>query len=192
MIQRSYRKLNVPENAKCVFEGVIFDVYQWEQELYDGSKTIFEKLVRPDTAIVYPVLATGEVLLVEDVQPTGTYICAPGGRVDTGESNLEAAMRELLEETGYVVEDLVPLYEYEPNGKIDQRIYAYIGKVAKKVQDADAGAGEKIKPKPVSIDELIKIASRSDFDDQRLSLMALEAQLDPVKMQEFRKLFSVA
>jgi len=30
-----------------VHQGVIFDVYQWEQEMYDGSIKIFEKLKTP-------------------------------------------------------------------------------------------------------------------------------------------------
>ena len=45
----------MPEHAKKVFSGVMFDVYQWEQEMYDGSTATFEKLTRPDTAQVIPV-----------------------------------------------------------------------------------------------------------------------------------------
>ena len=36
--------MKVPKQAKRVFKGVIFDVYQWEQEMFDGTKEIFEKL----------------------------------------------------------------------------------------------------------------------------------------------------
>ena len=43
-IQRPKSKQPIPENAKRVFKGIIFDVYQWEQELYNGSKAVFEKL----------------------------------------------------------------------------------------------------------------------------------------------------
>ena len=32
----------IPENAKKVFTGQVFDVYQWEQEMFDGSKATFE------------------------------------------------------------------------------------------------------------------------------------------------------
>ncbi|MFZ2149837.1 MAG: hypothetical protein WAV15_01615 [Minisyncoccia bacterium] len=31
----------IPPDAKRVFRGVVFDVYHWEQELYDGARTIF-------------------------------------------------------------------------------------------------------------------------------------------------------
>ena len=30
----------IPNNAKRVFKGVIFDVYQWEQEVFDGMSKL--------------------------------------------------------------------------------------------------------------------------------------------------------
>ena len=36
----------IPPEAKCVFRGKIFDVYQWPQRLYDGSTATFEMLRR--------------------------------------------------------------------------------------------------------------------------------------------------
>ena len=38
--------MKIPKNATKVFSGKTFDVYQWEQEMFDGSKKIFEKLKR--------------------------------------------------------------------------------------------------------------------------------------------------
>lgn len=47
-IERPKSKQPIPENAKLVFKGKIFDTYQWEQEMYDGSRVTFEKIKRPD------------------------------------------------------------------------------------------------------------------------------------------------
>ncbi len=38
--------MKIPPNAKRVFKGIIFDVYQWQQKMFDGSKETFEMLKR--------------------------------------------------------------------------------------------------------------------------------------------------
>ncbi len=45
-------KLKSPE-AKRVFKGVRFDVYQWKQKRYDGTKATFELIKRADSIIVF-------------------------------------------------------------------------------------------------------------------------------------------
>lgn len=52
-----------------MFKGVIFDVYQWEQEMFDGTTQTFEKLKRPDTIMVIPVTEDGKIILTEQEQP---------------------------------------------------------------------------------------------------------------------------
>tara|TARA_Y100000031_G_C8045433_1_gene303670 strand:- start:344 stop:646 length:303 start_codon:yes stop_codon:yes gene_type:complete len=82
----------LPENAKRVFKGVIFDVYQWEQEMFDGSFDTFERLKRPDTAQVIPVV--GDKILVQvQKQPNMIKSCfsLPGGRCEEGEDPMVAA-----------------------------------------------------------------------------------------------------
>ena len=50
----------VPKEAKKVFSGVIYDVYQWPQEMFDGSMQTFEMLGRPDTVKILAVLSEEE------------------------------------------------------------------------------------------------------------------------------------
>ena len=60
-IKRPQSKQPLPENAKLVFKGVMFDTYQWEVDGYDGSKRIFEKLKRPDTVMIIPITEEGKI-----------------------------------------------------------------------------------------------------------------------------------
>ena len=38
------RHPRIPAHAECVFSGIRSDVYQWNQEMYDGSFQVFEML----------------------------------------------------------------------------------------------------------------------------------------------------
>ena len=190
-ISRPKSKQPIPDNAKKVFGGVLFDVYQWEQELFDGTKTLFEKLKRPDTVVVFPVLNDGNILLTEQEQPgKEPFVGATGGRVDSGEDILEAAKRELLEESGYEASEFVLLDAQHPTSKIDWVVYTFIAKGLKKVSDMNLDAGEKITLKPVSLDEFIDIAINKNFVEKEIIPKLYETKLYPEKREELNKLFN--
>lgn len=185
---RGYRKSSLPPHAKRVFEGEIFDIYQWEQELYDGSKAVFEKAVRPDTAAVIPVLPDGSVLLIEDSQPhRDTVLTVPTGKVDAGEQPEQTARRELLEETGYVVDSLELLTERQITGKVDWIIYTFIGRGAKKIREAEPEPGERIVPRIVPPEEFLSLAASEKMLRMDTAELFLEATADPRKMDALRK-----
>lgn len=189
-INRSYRKSTIPEHAKCVFEGIIFDVYQWEQEQFDGTTKIFEKATRPDTVVVFPILEDGRILLITDEQPGhGPLLGAPAGRMEDGETPEITARRELLEETGLVADELVLYSEVDPVLKLDWRVYTFIARGSKKVAEPTLDSGERIIPHPVTFEELLTTAIERDLDGSIFRTRALEALLDPKKKEEMRKAF---
>ncbi|QQS61728.1 MAG: NUDIX hydrolase [Candidatus Moraniibacteriota bacterium] len=190
-INRPKSKQPIPDNAKKVFAGVLFDVYQWEQELFDGTKTLFEKLKRPDTVVVFPVLDDGKIILTEQEQPgKEPFIGATGGRVDKGEDILEAAKRELLEESGYEASEFVLWDAQHPTSKIDWVVYTFIAKGLKKVSEMNLDAGEKITLKLVDLDEFIEIALNKNFVEKEIIPKLYEAKLYPEKNEELKKLFN--
>ena len=173
---------------------MMFDVYQWEQEMYDGTMAVFEKLKRPDTVVVFPVLPDGRILLIEQEQPGGfgPFISAPGGRIDAGEDPLTAAKRELLEESGYEAEQYELWDARQPVNKIDWVVFTFIAKGLKQVADLHLDAGEKITPKPVSFDEFLEITVTERFSEKEVLLKLVEARLSAAKYEDLRKLFSPA
>ena len=46
--------MKIPKNAKCVFTGIVYDVYQWEETNFDGSPATFEAVKRHDSVQVIP------------------------------------------------------------------------------------------------------------------------------------------
>lgn len=191
-IKRPASKQPIPDHAKKVFKGVMFDTYQWEQEMFDGTKATFEKLKRPDTVVVFPVLPDGKIILTEQEQPGKVpFVGATGGRVDEGEDILTAAKRELLEESGYEAEEYILWDAQHPVSKIDWVVYTFVAKGVKKVADMQLDAGEKIKLLPLTLDELIDVATNKDtyFAEQEIVAKFLEAKFDPKKKEELKHLF---
>ncbi len=191
-IKRPQSKQPLPDNATVVFKGKLFDVYQWEQELFDGTKTIFEKLKRPDTVVIFPILPDGKILLIKQEQPRkGSFISTPGGRVDEGEDILSAAKRELLEETGYEAEEFILWDAQQPVSKVEWAVYTFIAKGLKKVAKENPDAGEKVEPFLVSLDELIDVAVNKNFSEREVVTKFLEAKYDLEKRKELEELFKI-
>jgi len=80
-----------------------FQIFQEKVEL-PGGRVLddFYRIVMPEFVMVVPVTPAGELLMVRGYKHGPRKIClnAPGGMIEPGESPLEAAQRELLEETG--------------------------------------------------------------------------------------------
>src|SRR3989344_2214727 len=188
-IKRPQSKQPLPENAKLVFKGVMFDTYQWEVDGYDGSKRIFEKLKRPDTVMIIPITEEGKIIVALQEQPhKPPFIGTIGGRVDEGEDVLETAKRELLEETGYEAKEWVLFDVVQPVSKIEWAIYTFIAKGCKKIAEQDLDGAEKIELKFVSFEEFIDLAVNDDKFGDEFRIKILEAKLEPTKMEELRKL----
>jgi ADP-ribose pyrophosphatase len=72
-------------------------------ELPDGGTADFEVIELFDSAAVLALTAAQEVVLVREFRPGPEEVLLelPGGVVESGQSPVEAARAELLEETGY-------------------------------------------------------------------------------------------
>lgn len=97
----------IPPEAAKVFSGKIYDIYQWQQELYDGTFTTFEMAKHIDAVSIIPILDDDRVVILHEQQPRHkARIAFPGGHIDRGEGPFEAAVRELQEETGMKFKDI--------------------------------------------------------------------------------------
>lgn len=180
----------MPEGATKVFEGNIFTAWQWQQKLYDGSFATYERLTRNDVTHVVGVLPNGKILLTEDTQPQRkAVITPPGGKVEPGESPAEAVKRECLEETGYEIGELIPWHHYRPPmDKMDYVCHAFIGRGLTEKGPASPEGGEKIRILQFTFDEFLELGTNPKMRDLVIRIILLEAQLDPKKKANLRKL----
>ncbi len=178
----------LPANARRVFRGVIFEVWQWEQKMFDGTTATFEKIWRPPTVEV--IVTVGDLILIEEQdQPDRTNnINFVSGRADQGNNVLEEAKRELFEETGYQSDDWTLFLKHERDGKILQDVYYFIARNCSKVKEPQLDAGEKIKTRLITFDELIALSEEPRFwVAPEFITYLLRVQMDPTKKEEFRR-----
>ena len=179
-------KNQLPKNAKLVFKGEIFEVWQWKQKMFDGSVEVFEKLKRSNTAQVIPVIGN-KILIQKQRQPDQSklFTSIPGGRCELNEKPLNSAKREFLEETGYASNDWTLWKKQNPVGKIIWTVYTYIAKDCFYKQSPKLDAGEKITTRLVSFDEFLMLSEDPTFYESELKSSLLRARFD----KKFRKDF---
>jgi len=182
----------IPSHAKKVFNGQIFDVYQWEQEMFDGSKAIFERVSRPDIAIIIAVTADKRIIIEHQDQPNNHgLISTPAGRLEPDEDALGGAKRELLEETGYTSEDWHLWKVSSPNEKIKCDIHYFIARGCKQITKQNLDAGEKISIELVDFDQFLTLTESDDFRDWILGRYIMQVRLHPDQLSAFRQLLGL-
>ncbi len=151
----------LPKQANRVFKGIIFDIYQWPQKMFDGSVATFEKAIRQNTVVVIPTVGE-KIIMVKQKQPgINWFFDLPSGRMDKpGESPKNAALRELKEETGLVPRTMKLWKIYHPSGKVMQQVYFFIAGDCKKVAKQMLDPGEKIIPFEVSFEQFLKYTDK--------------------------------
>jgi 8-oxo-dGTP pyrophosphatase MutT (NUDIX family) len=156
----------LPKSAAKVFDGELFDVYQWPQTMYDGSTVTFERVSRADIVTVLPVdLDRGTFLYSHQEQPDkGSFYALFGGSVDAGESHEQAATRELLEESG-CTGDIKQFTRFNIGYKVFSDWSFHVAFGYQKVADTNPDNGEKIEVREAPLNDLLKIITDEGFSD---------------------------
>jgi ADP-ribose pyrophosphatase len=106
----------VMAGKKTAWEGSFIRAVLLEYKDSRGGTKVWEAVERVNCngiVAIIPVTSDGDLLLIRQFRPTmNCYVIEfPAGLNDKGEELLEAARRELVEETGYMSEDFELLAE---------------------------------------------------------------------------------
>ncbi len=151
----------LPDKAQKVFDGVIFDVYHWQQTMFDGSVETFEMLKRPDTVEVIAI-KDDKLVVVHEQQPgTKEFYDIPAGRHDVeAETELQAAQRELAEETGLRFKSWKLVTVSAPVHKVDWLVYTFVATDFDEQIDQNMDNGEKIVVEYMTLDEFKSLGAK--------------------------------
>jgi ADP-ribose pyrophosphatase len=151
----------VPPSAKRVFEGIIFDVYHWQQPAFDGTPITFEMLKRPDTVGIIAV-RDGKLVVLEErhAEIPEPFLNFPGGRHDRKqETELEAAKRELAEETGLTFKTWKLIDVRQVESKIEHFVYYFVATDFDGETRTHPDAPERTKVKLMAYEDVRKISN---------------------------------
>lgn len=101
-------------SSRPVYSGRVIQVEEHTVQLPNG-RTALREVVRHNGAVAIVAEAPGDRLVfVEQFRkaPGRRLLELPAGKLESGESPEECALRELREETGYVSEKVEPLYSF--------------------------------------------------------------------------------
>ena len=161
----------IPDEANVVFKGVLHDVYQWQQETFDGSFQTYEVIKRRNTVTMLAVTTDKKIIVNYEEQPhRGKFIAIPGGICEDRETDLENAKRELEEESGFRTDswELIMKYDVLKNRKIDWWDCFYIARGCEKTGTVKFDPGEKIETALLSFEEFMKIIWDESFRNKQL------------------------
>lgn len=150
--------------------------------LVDGSKRKVEQITKNgmsgDAVVVVPITLKGNIVMVVQSRPNTKEMVSielPAGMVDAGEDYQTAALREMLEETGYVAEDVYELeWHYQDHGCSEAVVKTYVANGCRKVQEKKLSGGEKLEYIEMSFDEIVEMVKTQKINDANTKIAVME------------------
>ncbi len=165
-------------NSETIFEGEEFKLRRDTVELPSG-KTWEQPIVeRPDEVILIPQVSNAKIIMIRQYRRgiKEVLLELPGGKVRVGESEEEAANRELEEEVGYKAEKLVKIGEnyIAPSWVTSRRIFFLAQGLTENPKAPDPD--ENIEIVKISLQEALAKAQSSKIKDSKSVLGLLLAK----------------
>lgn len=159
-------------NSKTVYQGKVLNVVLDEVHEPSGVKTVREVVRHQGSAVVLPVddsQSEPRILLEEQFRYAAneTLWEVPAGRVDPGESPLEAAKRELLEETGFTATGWKhAFYFFASPGFLAERMDVFLAR-GLKPGEAQPEDDERIKVKFFPLNAALRMCLNGKIHDAK-------------------------
>ena len=167
-------------SSEEIFDGHVVHLFKDTVELPNGKHATRETVRHIGAVAVVPLTDDGKVIVERQFRyPLGCVITEiPAGKLDSkSEDRLEAAKRELEEETGYTADEWMDLGDYYPAAAYtDERISLYLAKglhQGKRNLDED----EFLNILEVPLEELVQDVLSGEITDGKTQAAILKAYL---------------
>lgn len=158
-----------------VYQGNYLRLYRATVRLPNGATSSREYLKHPGATMVMPLFENGDVLLERQYRYPmhKVFVEFPAGKKDPGESPLDTAKRELLEETGYVAERYTHATDiHNALAYTDEVIHLYLAEGLTQVSEQQLDDNEFVETMRVPLDELMRWVRNGWVTDVKTQLGA--------------------
>lgn len=153
--------------------------------LEDGSSRRVEEITKRgvpgDAAVIIPITTDGNVVMVVQSRPNTKETVSvelPAGMVDPGEDHQTAAIREMLEETGYEAENVYELeWHYQDQGCSGAIIKTFVAEGCKRKQEVKLDDGERLTYVEMSFQDVLDMIKNKQISDANTKIAVLEYTL---------------
>lgn len=166
-------------SSEEVFSGRVVHLFKDGAELPNGKHTTREVVRHVGAVAIVPLTDDGKVIVERQFRyPLNTVIAeVPAGKLDVGEDPLDAAKRELKEETGYTAESWIELGKYYPSpAYTDECIHMYLAKDLTN-GDRQLDDGEFLNVFAVDFEELVADILNGRIADGKTQTALLKAYI---------------
>ena len=159
------------------YSGIIVDVTLDQVELCDGHRAFREVVHHPGGVTVLPLDDEGFVYCVRQYRYAHGVVMLeiPAGKLDSKEEDhVEAALRELREETGAVAEKYTDLGYLLPSPAVlSERIRMYLAEDMS-FTECDPDDDEFLNVVKIPLDELYGMVMRGEIEDAKTQIAVLK------------------
>ena len=166
--ENSAHLVETPIESKQLYQGKLLDVRFDKVLLPNGQEATREYIRHQGAAVIIPVLDDGRLIFEKQFRyPLRQVLLEfPAGKIDPGEAAEATAVRELLEETGFVAHDWRYVGVMHPCvGYSDERIEIFLAQGLCRHAEQNLDHGEFLDVLELSLEEALAAIRNGEITD---------------------------